>query len=73
MPKFVTTKDGKKGIAIDPRKKVKVIATDKHPAMRSGGSKVRERYVCEHTIPKLVAKGYIVDPVKPAKKVDKST
>ena len=70
MPKFVTTEKGEKGIAIDPRKRVEVIATDAHPAMQHGGSKIRKRMVAEHTIPTLVAKGYIEDPnAKPKKTV----
>ena len=68
MPKFVTTKDGEKGVAIDPRKRVEVIATDAHPAMQGGGSKIRKRLVAEHTIPALIEKGYIEDPnAKPKK------
>ena len=71
MPKFTTTKDGKKAINIDPRNRVEVIATDSHPAMRPGGSKIRKRMVCEHTIPALLKKGFIEDPnAKPKKTKD---
>lgn len=43
---------------IDPRKKVKVIATEKHPGYKQS----KERMVPEHMIPHLVSKGMIEDP-----------
>lgn len=43
---------------IDPRKRVKVIATEKHPGFKQS----KERMVPEHMVPHLVAKGMIEDP-----------
>ena len=44
-------------VIFDPRKKVEVTATEKHPAGK--GSK---RQVPEHMVDHLVKKGMIVDP-----------
>lgn len=43
---------------IDPRKRVKVIATEKHPGYKQS----KERHVPEHMVAHLVAKGMIEDP-----------
>ena len=47
-----------KSTIIDPRKKVEVEATEKHPGYKQS----KKRYVPEHMIPHLVEKGMIVDP-----------
>ena len=49
---------------IHTRKLVTVIATDKHYAMREGGSKRRERRVPAHMVKHLVKNGMIEDPNK---------
>lgn len=52
---------------IDIRKKVTVVATEKHPSYKKG-----EEFQCgEVLVPHLVAKGVIVDPNPKAKEVKK--
>ena len=57
MPQIVEKK------IIDPRKRVEVEATPKHPGYKDN----KKRFVPEHMIPHLVEKGMIVDPAKKSK------
>jgi hypothetical protein len=52
----------KNKVIIDPRKKVEVIATEKHPA-KTGSTLL----VPEHMVPHLLKKGMIEDPKKKGK------
>lgn len=53
------------------KKRVPVIATDNHPAVKRLGVKAKKRQVPEHMIKHLVEKGMIEDPKKPKKTEDK--